>query len=128
MTRLLLLALTCLGLLSFEARAADAVGFTAQPDRCIALHQGQVCYQRVEFRWNTPADGDYCLHQLGLPDAVTCWSGGGLASYNMDFASSESLVYELRARDQRQLLAQVTVEVAWVYRSTRKSFSRWRLF
>jgi hypothetical protein len=112
------------------AHAADGerLGFTAQPDRCIALHQGQVCYQQVEFRWNTPANGDYCLYQLGLPAALTCWSGNRLSSYTLDFASSSSVVYELRPRDQEQALSRVTVEVAWVYRTTRKSFSRWRLF
>lgn len=110
------------------AAAPEPAGFSAQPDRCIALHQGQVCYQQVTFNWNTPSSGEYCLFQLELPEALTCWNGNQQTSQRIDFASSSSLVYQIRGRGQNEVVSQVTVEVAWVYRSSRKSFSRWRLF
>ena len=116
--------------LAFGAKAAtpEQFGFTAQPDLCIALHQGQVCYQQVTFTWNTPAMGEYCLYQLEQPEALTCWNGNQQSSYDIDFASSSSLTYQIRVQGQEAVLSQVVVEVSWVYRATRKSFTRWRLF
>ena len=53
----------------------DAVIFTATPERCIALHKGQTCYQEVLFRWQTPASGEYCLILTDRQHQLTCWTG-----------------------------------------------------
>ena len=112
-----------------EVWAADAeAGFTVQPDKCIALHQGQVCYQDIEFNWQTPAGMDYCLYEVPQTEAVVCWTGNELAAHTMEFASVSSTRYQIRIIGQPEVISEVTVEVAWVYRANRKSFSRWRLF
>jgi hypothetical protein len=112
-----------------EARAANAdIGFTVQPDKCIALHQGQVCYQDLEFNWQTAAGAEYCLYEIPRPEAVICWTGDQLQSHNLEFASAVSTLYQIRTMSGDALISEVIVEVAWVYRANRKSFSRWRLF
>jgi hypothetical protein len=109
--------------------AANAeAGFTVQPDKCIALHQGQVCYQDLEFNWQTPGGTEYCLYEIPKPEAVVCWIGEQLVSHKLEFASATSTLFQIRTRGSDVLLSEVTVEVAWVYRANRKSFSRWRLF
>jgi hypothetical protein len=112
-----------------EVRAANAeAGFTVQPDKCIALHQGQVCYQDLEFNWQTPTGSEYCLYEMPKPEAVICWTGDQQRSHNLEFASATSTLYQIRVMGSDVLISEVTVEVAWVYRANRKSFSRWRLF
>jgi hypothetical protein len=112
-----------------DAGAANAeAGFTVQPDKCIALHQGQVCYQDLEFNWQTPAGAEYCLYEVSQPQAVVCWTGEQLRSHNFEFASAASTLYQIRMMGSDVVLSEVTVEVAWVYRANRKSFTRWRLF
>jgi hypothetical protein len=112
-----------------EVRAANAqAGFIVQPDKCIALHQGQVCYQDLQFNWQTPAGAEYCLYEIPRPEAVVCWTGDQLRSHNLEFASATTTLYQIRTMGSSDVLSEVTVEVAWVYRANRKSFSRWRLF
>lgn len=111
------------------ARAAEQVAaFTVQPRRCIALNRGQVCYQKLAFEWQTAADSRYCLHQDEVLMPLVCWNGAERSSYDIEFASDRNIIYRIRREGQADDLAQVEVEVAWVYQSNRKSFSRWRLF
>lgn len=118
-------------LLFAPARALPAepvVGFTARPDRCIALNQGQVCYQTVTFIWQTLEGANYCLYRQMLPEPLVCWSGNRMSTYTLEFVSDSNVVYAIRNEGEATILSEVEVEVAWVYTSNRKSFSRWRLF
>ena len=108
--------------------AEQVTGFTVKPDRCIALNQGQLCYQHLDLEWQTEDGEQYCLYQQNLAEPVVCWSGREKSSYQLEFVSDTNIIYQIRVEGQRDVLSQVEVEVAWVYRSTRKSFSRWRLF
>ena len=111
------------------AQAAEPVAaFTVQPDRCIALNRGQVCYQSLTFRWQTAAGARYCLYREDDNAALTCWNGAELSSYALEFASDRNVTYRIRREGQAEVVAEVVVEVAWVYQSSRQSFSRWRLF
>jgi hypothetical protein len=112
-----------------NTRAAEQVAaFTVQPERCIALNQGQMCYQKLVFQWQTSAGSRYCLHEDTVATPLLCWNGAERSSHEIEFASDRNLIYRIRQEGQTEFLASVEVEVAWVYRSTRKSFSRWRLF
>ncbi|MGP1609755.1 MAG: DUF3019 domain-containing protein [Burkholderiales bacterium] len=112
-----------------DSRAAEQVAaFTVQPDRCIALNRGQVCYQSLNFQWQTAAGARYCLHQDDATVALTCWTGAESSTYALEFASDRNVTYRIRREGQAEVLAEVVVEVAWVYQSNRQSFSRWRLF
>lgn len=117
-------------LVSCGATAAEqpVAAFTAQPQRCIALNRGQMCYQRLTFMWRTAPGARYCLHQDELGDALACWTGEEQTSLALEFSSDRNVIYRIRREGQAEVLAEVMVEVAWVYQSNRKSFSRWRLF
>lgn len=128
--RLLLLLAKSLVLCVVDAvQAAEHVAaFTAQPERCIALNRGQVCYQKLRFKWQTAAGARYCLHRDTVSAPLVCWDGGERSGYELEFASDRNVVYGIRREGEPDNLAQVAVEVAWVYQSNRKGFSRWRLF
>lgn len=112
-----------------SARAAEQVAtFTVQPERCIALNRGQVCYQNLTFKWQTAAGARYCLHQEDASAPLVCWTGSEKDSHTLEFASDRNIIYRIRREGQAETLAEIEVEVAWVYRSNRKSFSGWRLF
>jgi len=116
-------------LISGGAMAAEQVAaFTVQPDRCIALNRGQVCYQKLTFRWQTTAGARYCLYEDMVAAPIVCWTGTEKSSHEVEFASDHNIIYRIRLEDQQAILAEVEVELAWVYQSNRKSFSRWRLF
>ncbi len=116
-------------LISTHVSADDQpIEFDVKPNRCIALHQGQTCYQKLTFHWQTPASGEYCLFQNSKAEPVTCWAGREKKSFIQAFESDSSIIYQIRIKDQTGNLSTVTVKVAWVYRSSRKSASGWRLF
>jgi hypothetical protein len=111
------------------AHAAEQVAaFTVQPERCIALNRGQVCYQKLRFQWQTAVGARYCLHQEAFAAPLVCWNGNELNEHELEFESDRNVIYALRREGQTTNLAQLEVEVAWVYQSTRNGFSRWRLF
>ncbi|MGI9295451.1 MAG: DUF3019 domain-containing protein [Pseudomonadales bacterium] len=104
------------------------IEFGVKPNRCIALHQGQTCYQKLKFHWQTPASGEYCLFQTSEAEPLVCWKGKEKASFMHEFKSDSSIIYQIRIKNQTKSLSSVKVKVAWVYRSSRKSASGWRLF
>lgn len=106
----------------------DAVIFTATPERCIALHKGQTCYQDVLFRWQTPASGEYCLILSDHGHQLTCWTGKALQEYQYSFEGDKTATFSLIRNDDVQPLAQVKVVVTWVYKAPKQSQSGWRLF
>jgi hypothetical protein len=108
--------------------AEQVAAFTAQPDRCIALNRGQMCYQKLIFQWQTAAGSRYCLYQHEVAAPIVCWTGTEKSSHEVEFASDHNIIYRIRHEGQMEILAAVEVELAWVYQSNRKSFSRWRLF
>ena len=111
------------------AQAAEALAtFSVQPERCIALNRGQVCYQKLDFQWQTAAGARYCLHEDAVAAPLVCWNGNERSSAEVEFASDRNVLYAIRREGSAENLAQLEVEVAWVYQSNRNGFSRWRLF
>jgi hypothetical protein len=106
----------------------DSVFFTATPERCIALHKGQTCYQDVNFRWQTPDIGQYCL-VLNLDNRqIMCWNGNAMQQYQYAFEGDTTTTFSL-FRDGKELpLAEVKVVVTWIYHAPKQSRSGWRLF
>jgi len=102
--------------------------FTAKPNKCIALHKGQTCYQKIKFSWGALGQGEYCLYQLSSKQALTCWTNNTRRQFAFEFASADSQEFEIRREDKGVNLAQVKVIIAWVYKTRRKSSSSWRLF
>ncbi len=97
------------------------------PSRCVALHQGQVCYQRVQISWSSSRAGDYCLYPQDQLAPLHCWQQQSEATLDVEFAADQSRQYVLKDQ-QGQALADATLEVAWVYKANTRRKTHWRLF
>lgn len=123
---------TAIFAMTFTATSAwsqdKAIAFTATPERCVALHKGQICYQEVLFRWQTPSYGEYCLVMSKSGRRITCWNGASQQEYHYNFEGDKTTSFSLIADDKADPLARVKVVVTWVYKAPKQSQSGWRLF
>lgn len=101
---------------------------TVNPERCVALRQGQICYQRVVFKWQTKDINDYCLFPDGQTTPLQCWNKVSSGRFNMDFQAAESRRYILRQKNQTVDIASAELIVAWVYGNKKRRRASWRLF
>lgn len=99
-----------------------------KPQRCISLHEGQVCYQKLTFSWQTPGRGEFCLHDTQASVVLTCWRGDEKTQHEYEFESRESADFAISYKGREEALVKVKVQVASVYKSPERSNSRWRLF
>ncbi|MFT7559122.1 MAG: hypothetical protein ACI93R_001027 [Flavobacteriales bacterium] len=97
-----------------------------KPNRCVALRQGQVCYQKIRLSWSTPAHSSYCLYEKDQEQALACWDGNKLSQYTYAFKSPESIQFEIISGSI--VIASSAVKVSWVYQSRKRESSNWRLF
>lgn len=111
-----------------NAPAAEAVLLQLKPNRCVALHQGQVCYQDVQLHWSTPQAGHYCLYQQNIAQPLHCWQSVNAGEYRYEFASNASVQLQLVDAQTKMVIAQAGVEVAWVYKANTRRQTHWRLF
>ncbi len=110
--------------------SADTGGvlLAVKPKKCIALHKGQTCYQKLKFTWSLPKKGQFCLHQYQVNRPVICWANNDLQAYKVQFESNKSERYQIRHEGSSVVLAEVKVRLATVYKQGKKSYSGWRLF
>ncbi|WP_158224604.1 DUF3019 domain-containing protein [Agaribacterium haliotis] len=106
----------------------SAVVLDVQPNRCIALHRGQDCYQKLTVSWQTPEVGDYCLQVLDGPGVLQCWQGLRQGQMKLEFADSKAWNFELVEQGKIRSLAEAELELVWVYKRTKKISTGWRLF
>ncbi len=105
----------------------DPSSLLLTPARCVALHQGQVCYQRVQVSWSSYLQGNYCLYQAGKTQPLQCWQEQTQGALMFEFASDATGVLQLK-NGQQQVVAEATMEVAWVYKANTRRKTHWRLF
>jgi len=122
-----------LGSYSVPVSSADDFSFTVVPDKCISLVKDQVCYQRVQFRWQSRSDADaqerVCLWREGGAVALNCWSARTEGEFRYALEASETTGFYLVAGDQQQpIVASTEVKVTWVYNKRSSGRTRWRLF
>lgn len=124
-----LLGLMSFGFWPYSAVAQDnESSLTLKPNRCVALHQGQVCYQEVVFQWDAlDAQYNYCIVELNVARPLYCWLGGRAGRFVYDFGSDKSSRFQLQ-RDNGSVVAELEIVVAWVYKGRQKRNSGWRLF
>ncbi len=127
--RTLFLGLSCIGFAPSIAVGQDLETLLVlKPNRCIALHQGQTCYQEVVFRWEAQdAQHNYCIVEQESQKPLHCWLGGSPGKFAFDFGSDRSTRFQLQ-RDDGVVMTELDMVVAWVYKSRRKRGSGWRLF
>jgi len=111
-----------------NAPVAEAVLLQLKPNRCVALHQGQVCYQDVQLLWSAPHVGHYCLHQQNVAQPLHCWQNVNAGEFRYEFASDASVQLQLVNAQTKTVVAQAGLEVAWVYKANTRRQTHWRLF
>jgi len=119
-------------MISMPLYAESETYFEVKPDQCISLHQGQVCYQKLTFKWQVAGRGQYCLYQLGALKPLQCWKTSEQQAFTYEFAAANSQTFQLRSSPplvgQDNLLVETRVKVSSVYKKGRKSANVWRLF
>lgn len=103
------------------------VDLRVTPASCVALHRGQVCFQRLQLRWENPEGLRLCLFHQAASEALHC-TAVSTALYRHEYRSDDSEVFTLREAMSGEVLATATVTTAWVYRTGKRSSSGWRLF
>ena len=98
-----------------------------KPATCVALHRGQVCYQRIVFSWKVADIEQYCLFTQNQDAPLVC-SNGSQKGVAHDYSSKSSETFILRQGREGPQVAQFTINTAWVYRTGSRSSSSWRLF
>lgn len=127
-----LMGTTLLTITASTAQANDAVIESAQlqlkPHRCVALHQGQMCYQTVQLSWSANQQNNYCLYQQLNATPLYCWQGVAAGHYQYEFVSDSSVQLQLINIQTNAVVATAIVEVAWVYKANTRRKTHWRLF
>jgi len=116
---------------STQAMAVDTfeqAQLSVTPERCIALHKGQTCYLEVTFSWQTPKIDDYCLVNTTTSRVITCWQQEKKGQFGFDFQSTISNDFVVRSQKSGKIHAMAQIPVAWVYKSSKRAKSTWRLF
>jgi len=108
-------------------QSADAI-LRIKPARCIALHEGQTCYQTLKIEWQAEAPDAYCLFQKDNKAPLLCWDNVAAARDNYEFESDNTQKFTLIRKRDNKVVAEFTVEVAWVYDSRSRRESHWRIF
>jgi len=98
------------------------------PKPCVALHKGQKCYLEVTFNWQHPKLSDYCLVNTTTNKTMKCWKQQDQGRFSFDFQSTLSNDFALRKQKSETNLARTSIPVAWVYKSSKRAKSTWRLF
>lgn len=133
-TRLFSIACVCVLLLSGGAVFAgdiavpQMVQLLPKPNRCVALHQGQVCYQNIVLSWHADHASEYCLYQQQAEQPLHCWQAVSSGQYLYAFASDSSVQLTLMDTQTKAVVAETVVDVAWVYKANTRRQTHWRLF
>ena len=115
--------------LSTQIQAADETSLLKiVPDRCISLHKGQVCYQKITLIWESSVVANYCLFQEAMDELLQCWDNANHGTSEFDFQSHEPLSYRLHRINSNKVVATSIVSVSWVYKSPKRQRKNWRLF
>ncbi len=101
--------------------------FSVLPAKCITLTQGRQCFATITFTWQTQAQGNYCIYQVGKKEAIDCWFNQKQNSITFEFESNKTMHYQLVAYDFDKVIAEAAVEVSWVHKASPRK-RRWRIF
>ncbi len=98
------------------------------PKPCVALRKGQKCYLEVTFNWLQPQANNYCLVNITTNKTMKCWQQQAKGEFSFDFQSKQSNNFALRIQASTSDIARTRIPVAWVYKSSKRAKSTWRLF
>lgn len=125
--RIVVFALVVLTTSSIADEKPGNVELAAKPTSCVALHRGQLCFQKIRFTWVAELDRLYCLYQDDKDTALYC-SEDRKNVYVHEYASETYQSFSLLDVETGNVVSRLKVNTAWVYRTGRRSSSGWRLF
>lgn len=129
LSRTLLLTLfSALALMSAALVSAGESPLKIKPTRCIALHEGQICYQRLNISWQVELADSYCLYQQDNKTPLMCWENVAAGKWSYEFEGTTTQKFMLLRKQDAKQIAEVSIEVAWVYDASSKRESHWRIF
>lgn len=111
-----------------SVKTNDVAQLVVTPKPCVALRKGQKCYLKVTFNWQHPNVSNYCLVNLTKNTILKCWQQRDKGEFSFDFQSTLTNEFALRAQESTLDIVQATIPVAWVYQSSKRAKSTWRLF
>ena len=111
-----------------DSSTTESIKLNVRPITCVALHKGQTCHKNLIFSWSTLPAGRYCLHSSDNLNPLRCWQHNAKTSLTAGYKSAREVRYELRVENSDTPLAHAVVKTSWVYRTSRRSSSGWRLF
>jgi hypothetical protein len=127
-TKCIMIILACVSSISLANANENKNGLAVSPKRCVALRQGQICYQEVTFKWQQSQVGNYCLVELPTQEVLKCWQQVQTGTFDFDFQYNQSTSFALREQGLEQNLSVVPITVSWVFKSSRRPKSSWKLF
>ncbi len=128
-TRSIFLSTILICCVSIKTHATDIKpSLKITPDRCISLHKGQTCYQKITIHWQSAIQADYCLFQKGIVSPLQCWKASRNGELKIDIQSTKPIDYELRRQGEHSPFATSSLSIHWVYKSTKRQKRGWRLF
>lgn len=107
---------------------ADENNLSIKPTRCIALHEGQVCYQTLNIQWKADVADTYCLYRQDSKELLMCWENIASGKGRYEFESNTTQKFILMRKQDAKPMAAFSVEVAWVYDASSRRESHWRIF
>lgn len=126
-------SMVALAIAAFVGNAyAEAVDtpprLTVQPTQCVVLEQGQKCHANARIKWQAEQPRSMCLHSSLEQKPIKCWEDTIAGAYQENVASRTSVYYALKTLGGDEVLAEAELNVAWVYRESRRPSRQWRLF
>ena len=107
---------------------ADNTGnvvFTVSAKRCVTLRQGQPCFARVLFEWQSSEAREACVFGM-QGKKISCWKSARNGKLVMSQTLSGTTEYLLLDPEGKGL-ARTQISVSWVYKKKRSN-RRSRLF
>lgn len=101
---------------------------TVHPTQCVVLEEGQKCHAKVQVEWSTELPVSVCLHNSLVQKPVRCWEDTIEGAYQEKVIARSSVYYFLKPVTGDEVLAEAELNVAWVYRESRRPSRQWRLF
>jgi hypothetical protein len=108
--------------------AAYADSFALKPERCVALHEGQLCYAKIKFQWKFIRPASVCIYRKDPEELLQCWEGTREGEWQMEFESQKSTGFVLIDSSTGAELGSAQVKVVWVYNANSHRQSHWRVF
>jgi len=111
-----------------DQKTDSGIELRVSPDRCVALTQGQICYQTIIFTWEATEENEYCLFQKSKRLPLVCWEKASAGKVTIEFESPETLHFELKLGQEGKIVGESEIMVTWVYGKQKKRRTSWRLF